>query len=191
MAKAKSNGQRTVARIRGAFEGKQHALRRRWALGSAIGAGALVAGALGVNAWRRRQQAPNLQEDASATAMSVRNAAKGVVINALRESEPHGDAALSQLRAVSATTVTEAASVGADITAAAVGAVEGALSVARMVDLDPHDAGSAAREGALEASRDLSEAAARRVRAALRSHLGSLPEPSPRDVPLRSVVASR
>lgn len=191
MAKAKRNGQRAVERIRGTFEGKEHALRRRVAVGSAIGAGALVAGALGVNVWRRRPQAPSLQEDASATAMSVRSAAKGVVINALRESEPHGDAALSQLRAVSATTVTEAAAVGADITAAAVGAVEGALSGARMLDLDPHDAGSAAREGAVEASRDLSEAAARRVRAALRSHLGGLPEPSTRDVPLGNATASR
>ena len=59
------------------------------------------------------------------------------------------------------------AAVGADITTAAVSAVEGAIEIAKDTSVSAEDAASAAATGAIDAASDIGEAAARRVRAAV------------------------
>ena len=63
--------------------------------------------------------------------------------------------------------VRETAAVGADLTTAAMGAVEGAIEVAKSTGLSAEEAASAAATGAIEAAGEVSEAAAVRVRRAV------------------------
>lgn len=63
--------------------------------------------------------------------------------------------------------VSEASAVGADITAAAVGAVEGAIEIAKDTAVSAEDAAAAAASGAIDAAADIGEVAATRVRSAV------------------------
>lgn len=61
----------------------------------------------------------------------------------------------------------EASAVGADITAAAIGAVEGAVEIAKDTSVSAEEAAVAATNGALEAAGEIGDAAATRVRNAV------------------------
>ena len=63
--------------------------------------------------------------------------------------------------------MTQASRVGADVTTAAVGAVEGAIDPAKTLSLDVEEAASVAATGAVEAGAQISDAAALRVRRAV------------------------
>lgn len=134
------------------------------------GIGSLVAGAAAILARRRHEARARLPDPgtlASATAVSVHNAAKGTVIGSIREAhEPDGDLLVSTVRRA----VVEAAEAGADLTAAAIGAVEGAMEVAHLLGQSRSAAASQAVAGAVEAARSSGAAAGARVREALTAY---------------------
>ena len=74
------------------------------------------------------------------------------------------EALLEAVGLTSRTAVSEASAIGADLTIAAVGAVEGAIDVAKETGLNVEEAAAAAATGAIEAAGDVSSAAAVRVR---------------------------
>src|SRR5690606_1868069 len=102
---------------------------------------------------RRRMQKPPPLPDAggvaSLTAVSVHNAAKGSVISSVRQAEtPDGSLISESVRRA----VAEAASAGVDISAAAIGAVEGAVEVAHVAGEDALAAGRSAAVAAVDAA---------------------------------------
>lgn len=106
---------------------------------------------------------PNIGVDASLTAISVADAAKRTMIERLQESGLHDQV----IRQAAFEAVMEASAAGADVTAAAVGAVAGAVDTARALGSSVHEKGSAAAEGAMNAATNLGEVAAERVRDAI------------------------
>lgn len=135
--------------------------------GLAMGAGAVAAAAL---ARRHREPAPfpDAAGLAAETAASVRNAAKGTVIAWVREADD-ADAGLVELAVKEA--VQDALKAGADVTAVAIGAVEGAIDVAHLVDGSTSDVTSIAAHAAVDAATAHGDIAGARVYDLLRSHL--------------------
>lgn len=135
--------------------------------GLAMGAGAVAAAAL---ARRNRQPAPfpDAAGLAAETAASVRNAAKGTVIAWVREADD-ADADLVKLAVKEA--VQEALKAGADVTAVAIGAVEGAVDVAHLVDGSTSRVTSIAAQAAVDAATAHGDIAGARVYDLLKSHL--------------------
>ncbi|MEX2626977.1 MAG: hypothetical protein WD225_08820 [Ilumatobacteraceae bacterium] len=116
---------------------------------------------------RRRTTGPTLPEPAGlagTTASAVHNAAKGSLIAAVREARvANGD--LVERAAFDA--VVEAARAGADLTAAAIGVVEGADDVAHLLDGERPGCGARAAKGAVDAADAQGTAAGTRVRTLL------------------------
>lgn len=137
--------------------------------GIVSGAGAVAAALL---ARRRLEQSrfPDPAGLAAETATSVRNAAKGTVIASVRETD-NADAALVASAVREA--VDDALKAGADVTAVAIGAVEGALDVAYLVDGSKSTVVSAAANAAVDAATAHGDIAGARVFDLLRAHLNS------------------
>ncbi len=131
------------------------------------GAGSAVAGVLAVVMGRRAETLPELPDPgtlAGATAASVYNAAKGAVIAAVREAdEPTRETALEAVRRA----IVEAAAAGADVTAAALGGVDGAVAIAGDLDVPAVPLAREAAEAARVAAGGVGPAAAVRIRDAL------------------------
>lgn len=139
----------------------------RVAVGSSFAA--VVAAAVARRATSDGPVLPSAPTVAAEAAASVHNAAKAAVIMAVREQdEPSLSAALATVRQA----IAEAASSGADITAAALGAVEGILAVADDLSEPRTEAGRAAAEAAQFAAGVVGSVAARRVGQALEPILG-------------------
>lgn len=145
-------------------------LRKRTKL---VGTGVAALGAAGTAVLARRRLAdrvdlPDPGPLALATALSVHNAAKGTVIAAIREADAPDEAAVSA--AVSAAVV-EGTRAGADVTAVAIGAVEGAAEVAHLVGSRPARIAALAARYAVEAAEAQGLVAAGRVREVLSAYL--------------------
>ena len=112
---------------------------------------------------------PSAPGVAAEAAASVHNASKAAVIMAVREQE---EPTLSAALAVVRQAVAEAASSGVDVTAAALGAVEGILAVADDLREPRAEAGRAAAEAAQFAAGVVGSVAARRFGVALAPILG-------------------
>ena len=131
-------------------------------------AGGSVAAAIAASVVRRQARAlpvlPSAATVASDAAASVHNAAKASVIAVVREAEePTLAMALDAVRQA----IAEAAFSGVDVTAAALGAVEGILVVADDLATPRVEAGRAAAEAAQFAAGVVGSVAARRVGQAL------------------------
>lgn len=141
-------------------------------------AGVGVAAALGGVAWRALGASGDGRESpeshAAATASSVANAARAHVIEEL---ESAANAGPDTIERAAREAVQEAASAGADVVAAALGAVEGTGLAHEATGIEPAQARRLAAEGALQAARGIGAAAATRVRQVLRRDLegGDLP----------------
>lgn len=135
------------------------------------GIGSLGAAAAAIMARRRQQERVRLPDPgplASVTAVSVHNAAKGTVIAAIREAHrPDGDLLASTAHRA----VAEAAEAGADLTAAAIGAVEGAMEVAHLLEGSPATAASRAASATVEGAGSSGALARTRVREALTPYI--------------------
>lgn len=140
--------------------------------GRLIGAAmaASVAAAVAVTSRCRRQSLtlPDPAPLAAEAATSVHNAAKSTVIAAARESEEPDHTLIGE---VVHQTVTDATASGADVLAAAIGAVEGAFAIAHLVDNNPHELARTASFAAMEAAALQGATAADRVRDILGDHL--------------------
>ena len=110
------------------------------------------------------EEHPSVARDAAATAISVADAAKRTMIAAVRDA---GEADHPLIHQTARDAVTGAATAGADVTAAAVGAVSGAVHAAHRLEADASAAASAAATGALVAAAELGEPASQRVREAI------------------------
>lgn len=139
---------------------------------AAAGAAALVAARR--RRARRKGTRPIVFPDAAAlaaeTATSVRNAAKGAVIAAVREAD---DADETLVASAVGEAVNDALGAGADVAAVAIGAVEGALDVAHLVKGSTSQVAATAARAALDAATAHGEIAGARVFDLLRAHLGS------------------
>lgn len=142
------------------------ALRRRGPLAAGLGAlGAVVA----ARRARRRSAAPRLPEPgplAADTAVSVHNAAKGAVIAEVRAAVTPD---VVHVTGAARAAVRDAASSGVDLTAAAIGAVDGTSSIAHLVDHDRRDLLELAAVAAHDAATAVGPVAAARVRDVLGS----------------------
>lgn len=156
-----------------------HLLRDRGRLiGAAVTA---AAAATAVTVARRRQRdtlaLPDPGPIAAETATSVHNAAKGSVIAAVREADAPDrvlvDGAIRDA-------VTDAGSSGADVIAAAIGAVEGSFVVAHLIAVEPRQLATDAAVAAVDAAALQGSVAADRVRDVLWPHLSSAPSPTAR-----------
>ncbi len=130
-----------------------------------VGSAAAAAGALFA---RSRvdilDQLPDAAELAAETASSVRNAAKSSVIATVREhTEPTRQVALDAVHRV----VLEGAAAGADVTAAALGAIEGAVAIAEPLGESRSEMASAAAEVARSTASTVGIVAEQRVSKAL------------------------
>ena len=137
-------------------------------VGAAVAAAAAAAVAV---TQRRRQDALVLPDPgplAAEAAVSVHNAAKGTVITTVRESDaPDLTLVLEAVRSA----VTDATSSGADVLAAAIGAVEGSAIIAHLVAETPPDVIGGASSVAIEVAARQGRIAADRVRDVLGVHL--------------------
>lgn len=144
--------------------------RNSFARTTALGAGAVsIAAALAGIAWktlRPKGSAETPETIVSFTAASVTNAARKQVLEAADGLEEPAEI-LTAVNSAAISVVRQAAEAGADIVPAAVGAVQGARSVAAAGAVKPGDAIAAATEGALAAATQLTAAAAERVSDAL------------------------
>lgn len=157
--------------LRTSWSATRRAIRSRTLLIS-LGAGVstLVATVVAALA-RRRTTGPTLPEPAElagTTAAAVHNAAKGSLIAAVREAQV-ASGELVERAAFDA--VVEAARAGADLTAAAIGAVEGADNVAHLLDGPHPGCGARAARGAIDAADAQGTAAGTRVRTILAPYL--------------------
>lgn len=140
-----------------------------------IGAGvsAVAAAATAVLARRHQRGAevtlPRPGELAASTADSVHNAAKGSMISSVRQAHPADEGVIES---AGRDAVTDAAGAGADITAAAIGVVEGALEVAHLMDGSRDAAARIAARSAADAAATHGTAAGARVREVLAPYLG-------------------
>ncbi|MDZ7732916.1 MAG: hypothetical protein U5R31_07175 [Acidimicrobiia bacterium] len=128
---------------------------------AAAGAGALAAA---VAVRRTRSMAPALPDAgplAAETAVSVHNAAKGTIIAAIRSAEEAGPVLVA---ATVHEIVNDAASAGADLTAAAIGAVEGTAEVAHLIDHTRDELIELAGRAAVDAASAEGDVAGARVR---------------------------
>ncbi|MDE0802149.1 MAG: hypothetical protein OSA99_02380 [Acidimicrobiales bacterium] len=130
----------------------------------AAAAGAAAAGAaVAAIAQRRRDDRlvlPDPAPLAAAAATSVHNAAKNTVIASVRESDdPDRALVLNVVRDA----VTEATSAGADVLAAAIGAVEGASIVAHLIGEEPRDLVRSASTAVIDAAERQGRVASDRV----------------------------
>lgn len=132
----------------------------------AVGAGAVAAETLRV-LWGAlnggdTDNAPD--QIAALTAQSVADAARATVIEAVEGTEAPDEGTLA-----TATTrvMREAASAGADITAAALGALDGTMIIYPQTGLGRAEATTAARSAAIAAAEEIGAAAAERVRRVL------------------------
>jgi len=151
--------------------GKQVLAHKRLAA-AGLGSTVAAAAAAGTALIRRRSEGlptlPDPASHASITAVAVHNAAKGAVIASTRESKaPDVALVLEAVRRV----VIEASTAGADIVPAAIGAVEGTVSLAHLVDVSPRRLGEQAAGMALEESARIGVAAAARMQDALSPYL--------------------
>lgn len=137
--------------------------------GLVTGAGAVAAGVL-VRRNRERARFPDAASLAAETATSVRNAAKGTVIASVREAD-NANADLVTLTVKEA--VQDALKAGADVTAVAIGAVEGAVDVAHLVDGSTSHVVSIAAQAAVDAATAHGDIAGARVFDLLKAHLTS------------------
>lgn len=130
-----------------------------------------IAAALGQRVRHRREGRVVLPAPgalAAETAVSVHNAAKAAVITTAREAAvPDEAAVLTQVRAA----VREAASSGADVTAVAIGTVEGAADVARLLGVEARALAHRAAVAATEEADAVGNVAGERVRGVLVAHL--------------------
>ncbi len=136
----------------------------------AAGAGAVTVAAtvagLGIRALRARPARETAETLAAFTAASVANAARGHVIEAAVTS--HGDDATGNIQSAARDTISQAAHAGADVVAAAIGAIQGARTAAREASVEYTAAVRAAVAGIREGARAISPAADARVVEALR-----------------------
>lgn len=125
---------------------------------------ALVAGVTALLVRRVRSERIELPDPgplAAETAVSVHNAAKGSVIAAVREHDgPDHELVVGTVKEA----VRDAAGAGADVTAVALGAVEGAADVAHLVHAHPRELASLAARAAVDAAAAQGETAGARVR---------------------------
>lgn len=145
------------------FGSSRHAIRDRLLSPVPLTMGAGIVAAAGGVLWRvlnGGNPADSPDQIAALTAQAVADAARESVLETMAELDGGADAALT---AVATKAVREAATAGADITAAAIGAVDGAAIVASEAGLGRADAATAARLGALTAARDIGPAALDRV----------------------------
>lgn len=110
---------------------------------------------------------PDAGEIAAETAVSVHNAAKATVIAAIREAD-HPDSVLLSNTARDA--MREGVVSGADLAAVAVGIVEGAVQVSRLLGEDAVTAGSTAAQAAMEVAEAQGRVAAARIHDMLAPH---------------------
>lgn len=132
----------------------------------AAGAGAVATASLRV-LWRAVNGGSNADapdQIAALTAQSVADAARAGVIESVEgvHSPDEGTIASATTRAIR-----EAASAGADVTAAALGALDGAAIVHRDAGLSRSEAITAARGAAIAAADEIGATAAERVRRVL------------------------
>lgn len=109
--------------------------RSRVVYGGVAAAAAVVVGVV----VRRRAFSLDLPDPgplAAETAESVRNAARGTVITAIREADAPD---VRQVETTSREAIADAAQSGADITSVAIGLVEGAADIAHLVNSSPRD----------------------------------------------------
>ena len=132
--------------------------------GRTIGAGLLAAIAAVVAVLRRRRRVvlafPDPGPLAMETAISIHNTAKGAVIAAAREAD---EPEVALVERVVRAAVLDAASCGADVVAAAVGAVEGASEIAHLTGVDAERLAAAATRVAIEAAAQQGDIASARV----------------------------
>lgn len=133
-------------------------------------AGAVAAAAVAVI--RRRRHDPLVLPDpgpiAAETAISVHNAAKSTVITTVREADaPDRNLVDGVIRDA----VIESSSSGADVLAAAIGAVEGAFEIAHLVGESTRSLVPGAASAAIDAAALQGSTAADRVRDVLGGHL--------------------
>lgn len=134
--------------------------RSRVLVGGVMALGALIVGGLVRRRRSDRLSLPEVGAIATETALSVSNAAKGTVIAAVRESE-RPDIVL--LRNTVSEAMREGVAAGADLAAVAVGAVGGAVEMARLLGEDPLEAASAAGEAAMQVAEAQGRVAATRI----------------------------
>ena len=139
----------------------------------ASGASALALAAVGV-AWRTF--AGDNEEDtpaglAALTAAAVSDAARSQVLELA--DQPDGDP-IAAIERSATEALRDAAAAGADITAAAIGAVEGAQLVAAELGVERRTAAEHAAYAVAEAARTLGPAAESRVQQALRRRIPDL-----------------
>lgn len=139
-----------------------------------VGAGLSAAAAAGaaVAARRHRESAepalPGPGPLAALTADSVHNAAKGAIISQVRQADLV-DGAL--IESITRDAISQAAAAGADLTAAAIGAVEGSLQVSHLVNGSGPAVGVVAAKAAVAAATSEGDAAGARVRDVLAPYL--------------------
>lgn len=105
---------------------------------------------------------------AAETAASVRNAARGTVITQVRESdEPEA----SMIEDLARSAIEDAAGAGADITAVAIGIVEGVVDVAHLLGSDPRALAARTAHAVVAAAERQGAVAGARVRDLLEEHL--------------------
>lgn len=141
--------------------------RSRMVAGGGMALGAMVVGALVQRRRGERLVLPDPGEIATETALSVSNAAKGMVITAVREAD-HPDVVLVQNTVSEA--MREGVAAGADLAAVAVGAVSGAVEMAHHVDSAPLDVAAAAGRAAMQVAEAQGRVAARRIHDLLAAH---------------------
>ncbi|MFP4513928.1 MAG: hypothetical protein ACLFRV_13365 [Acidimicrobiales bacterium] len=137
------------------------------------GVGAVAAGATAVLARRHQQGAEVVLarpgELAATTAESVHNAAKGSMISTVRQARVVDEAVIES---AARDAVADAAAAGADVTAAAIGVVEGSVEVAHLMDGARGAAPRVAASSAVDAAAAHGAAAGARVRDVLAPYLG-------------------
>lgn len=146
-------------------------LRRRPRL---IGAGVSAVAATATAVVARRHQGSGTAELpapgplAATTAESVHNAAKGAVISHIRQAD-HVDNTLVATMVRDA--LDDAAAAGVDLTAAAIGAVEGTIEVAHLIDGSRDAAAGIAARAVVDAADARGSAAGARVREVVAPYL--------------------
>ena len=159
---------RTLGRALGAL---LRSLRRKPRL---VGAGlsAVAATATAVVASRqRRDGAPTLPAPgplAAATAESVHNAAKGAMISSIRQADAPDEALVATMVRDA---LADAAAAGVDLTAAAIGVVEGTIEVAHLLDGSRDVAAGVAARAVVDAADARGSAAGARVREVVEPYL--------------------
>lgn len=133
--------------------------RSRMVRGGLMALGAVAVGAL-VRRRPDRLPLPDVGVIATEAALSVSNAAKGTVIAAVREADRPD---LVLLRNTVSEAMREGVAAGADLAAVAVGAVGGAVEMARLMGEEPLEAASAAGRAAMQVAEAQGRVAATRI----------------------------